>query len=121
MVRRRATPSSSTSASAPVSWLAVATRTDLPVSSPSRPAKLVPLARSVTRADAARFQKNRFAAGWPMRCRSGCASARAIFVNFQEAAERHGNLRALGRRKRIDAEPVFETGNQHSETQRVEA
>ncbi len=119
MVRRRTTPSSSIRASAVVSWLPVATRTDLPANSPSRPLRLVPPARSVKRKRALRSKKNRSAA--PMLCRSVSASVRAIFVDFHEVAESYGKQRVLGRREWIDAEPVFEARDQNGEAERVRA
>src|SRR5271163_1753960 len=117
MVRRRTAPS--ISASAVVSWLSVATRTDLPANSPRRPSRLVPPARSVKRVRALRSKKNRSAA--PMLCRSVSASVHAIFVDFHEVAEGHGKQRVLGRREWIDAEPVFEARDQHGEAERVES
>ena len=54
---RRARPSSSISASALVSWLAVASNTERPASSAKRPPKLDPRSRSVKRMDAARSQR----------------------------------------------------------------
>src|ERR1700722_11422164 len=119
MVRRRATPSSSIRAKAVVSWLLVATTTDLPSSCSSRPPKLGPPVRSATRTPAARSQKN--PAPSATRCRSDCALVRAIFVDFHEIAESHGKQRVLGSRERINAEPVFKAGDKHGKAERVEA
>ena len=44
----------------------------------------------------------------------------AIFVDFHEVAESHGEQRVLRRGERIDAEPVFEACDQNREAERVE-
>ena len=56
-----------------------------------------------------------------MRCRSAWASARAIFVDFHEVAERHRKHGLLGGSERIDAKRIFKPRDQHSKAERVEA
>src|SRR6185312_7649418 len=121
IVSRRATPSSSISASAPVSWLAVATRTERPLSSASRPPSAVPATRSARRTRAARSNKNASAGAFARCARSGSASVRAVLIRLDEIADGDGELHVLGRRERIDAEPVFQARHQHRDTERVEA
>src|SRR5580700_3577432 len=117
---RRATPSSSISASAVVSWLDVATTTERPASSASRPARVVPRARCLAQSRAARSQKNRSGPASATRSLSDGALLRTIFIHFHEVAERQREHGVLGGRERIDAERVFETRDEHRKTERVQ-
>ena len=120
MVMRRATPSSSISASAVVSWLAWrAERICRRVLQAGRRDSCHARDRRSAHC-AARSQKNRSAALSAMICRSDCASARAIFIDFHEIAESHGKRGVLGSRERIDAELVFEARDEHGKAERIE-
>src|ERR1700688_3242551 len=121
MVRRRATPSSSISANAAVSWLEVATSTERRATSASRPPRLVPCASRPTLARAARSQKNLSGDAFAMRALSDGVSARTIFIHFHEVAERQRKHGIFGGRERIDAERVLEARDQHGKAERVEA
>ena len=118
---RRAQPSSSISASAAVNWLAVATRTDRPSNSPSRPPRLVPRSSAVNCTSAVLSKKNAACGAFATGRAASASQCTPILVDFHEVAERHRKHGLLRGSERIDAKRIFKPRDQHSKAERVEA
>src|SRR5271169_48792 len=121
--RRRATPSSSMSASAAVSWSLVETSTDRPRSSPARPPRHDPRARSpsVTVAPAAkRARPDRFPR-LLTAFQSDAWSLGGIFVKLDELSHGHGKARIFGGAEWFYSQHIFEPGDNDRDAQRVKS
>src|SRR5437660_9440020 len=120
--RRDATPSSSISARAAVSWSLVATRTERSRSSCSRPSRAEPSTRSPseTLASAPHSALSERRPTPLDELQSEIRSGGGILVEPDEVAHGHRKLRVLVGIERIDAQRVLEPGDDDGQAERVE-
>src|SRR6266849_210914 len=120
---RRATPSSSMSASAAGSWSFIVRSTERPRSSSSLPPRAEPPVKPANATPASALQIHRLdripAAfiAWYRETGSACG----IFVELNEIPNRHWELYLFVRAERIELQRILKAGNDDGEAQRIEA
>src|SRR5216683_4601974 len=120
---RRATPSSSISASAAGSWSFIVRSTERPRSSSSLPPRAEPPVKPANATPATALQIHRLdripAAfiAWYRETGSACG----IFVELNEIPNRHWELYLFVRAERIELQRILKAGNDDGEAQRIEA
>src|ERR1700677_161347 len=115
---RRATPSSSISAAAAISWSVVAMRTEAPLSSWDRPPSTEPASKSRRRRLVSALETKASQASTAVLTAS--QSEAGLFCNMlikvDEIAERNRKLGIFRNRKRIESKGVFKPAYKDSET-----
>lgn len=119
---RRATPSSSISAAAAMSWSVIAMTTELPLSSWQRPPSIDPESRSRRDRRISALERKGSQASTVLLTASQSEAELFcnMFIKVDEITERYWELSIFRFSKRVDAEGVFKPGYKDSEGKRIQ-